>query len=131
LSRAFLHYYQASFELDLDKKHEQMFLANCYAILHEHIRLEPYIRAAIPPLFRRLITARMLRFYIGGDALHVHNDVPPEQTQLFPETLRELENSELIAFLQGMEAWDRTPNALESSGATDWSSLEDRMNFIV
>jgi hypothetical protein len=131
LARAYLHYYQASYEKDIDRKHEQMFLANCYAILHEHIRLEPYIRAAIPPVFRRLITARMLRFYIGGDALHVHDDVPPERDQVFPETLRELENSELIAFLQGMEAWDRTPNALESSRANDWSNLKDRMNFIV
>ena len=32
LSRAFLHYYQASYEQNLDKKYEQMFLANCYAI---------------------------------------------------------------------------------------------------
>ena len=88
LARAFLHYYQASYEKDIDKKHEQMFLANCYAILHEHIRLEPYIRAAIPPMFRRLITTRMLRFYISGDALHAHSDVPPEQDEVFPETLR-------------------------------------------
>lgn len=131
LGRAFLYYYQASYETDLDRKHEQMFLANCYAILHEHIRLEPYIRAAIPPLFRRSITARVLRFYLGGESLEVHDDVPAAQTQVFPETLRELDNAELIAFLQGMEAWDRTPNTVEASGATDWSDLRDRMNFIV
>lgn len=131
LSRAFLHYYQASHENDIDRKHEQMFLANCYAILHEHIRLEPYIRAAIPALFRRMITARMLRFYIGGNALRVHHDVPAEQSCGFPETLRELDNPELIAFLEEMEAWDRSPNALEASGANDWSDLKDRMNFIV
>ena len=53
LTRAFLHYYQASYEQNLDKKHEQMFLANCYAILHEHIRLEPYIQKAMPRLLRR------------------------------------------------------------------------------
>jgi hypothetical protein len=131
LGRAFLHYYQASYEKDLDRKHEQTFLANCYAILHEHIRLEPYIKAALPAPFRRLITARMLRFYIGGRPLHVHHDVPPDQQQIFPETLRKLDNAELIAFLEGMEAWDRTPNTLESSGAVDWSNLKDRMNFIV
>jgi hypothetical protein len=131
LARAFLHYYQASFERDIDRKHEQMFLANCYAILHEHIRLEPYIRAAIPLPFRRLITAYMLRFYIGANAFHVRDDVPAERNGIFPETLRELDNAELIAFLHGMEGWDRTPNALESSGATDWSDVKDRMNFIV
>src|SRR5215510_1844442 len=131
LGRAFFHYYQARFERDLDRKHEVMFLANCYAILHEHIRLEPYIRAAIPSLLRRSVTARMLRFYLGGEAMHVHDNVPPAQNQTFPETLRVLDNSELIAFLQGMEAWDRSPNTLESSGANDWSDLKDRMNFIV
>ena len=131
LGRAFLFYYQATHEGDLDRKHEQMFLANCYAILHEHIRLEPYIRKAIPRLFRRSITARILRFYLGGEALGVHDDVPSAQDHVFPETLRELDNSELIAFLQGMEAWDRTPNTVEASGATDWSDLRDRMNFIV
>ena len=131
LGRAFFHYYQARFEPDLDRKHELMFLANCYAILHEHIRLEPYIRAAIPSLLRRSVTARMLRFYLGGEAMHVHDNVPPARNQVFPETLRVLDNSELIAFLQGMEAWDRSPNTLESSGASDWSDLKDRMNFIV
>ncbi len=131
LAQAFLHYYHASSEQDIDRKHEQMFLANCYAILHEHIRLDPCIRAAIPFPFRRLVTARLLRFYIGGDAIHVHDDVPAECQQVFPETLRELDNAELIAFLQGMEGWDRNPNALELSRATDWSDLRDRMNFIV
>ena len=63
--------------------------------------------------------------------MHVHDNVPPAQNQTFPETLRVLDNSELIAFLQGMEAWDRSPNTLESSAANDWSDLKDRMNFIV
>lgn len=131
LSRAFLHYYQASYEQNLDKKHEQVFLANCYAILHEHIRLEPYIQKAMPRILRRLITARLLRFYLGAAALQVSADVPTEKNQIFPETLRELDNPELIAFLQGMGGWDRTPNDLGASQATDWADLSDRMNFIV
>jgi hypothetical protein len=131
VSRAFLYYYQAIYEEDVDKKHEQMFLANCYAILHEHMRLEPYIQTSMPRPLRRLITARWLRFYLGGEALTVHADVPAETEQIFPETLRELDNPELIAFLQGPEGWDRTPNDLSASHAIDWTSLSDRMNFIV
>lgn len=131
LNRAFLCYYLARHEPDVDKKHEHMLLANCYAILHEHIRLQPYIRAAMPAPFRRLITARLLRFYLGQEALRVRADVPADQEQAFPETLRELDNPELIAFLQGMEGWDRTPNQLAASRATDWADLSDRMNFIV
>ena len=49
----------------------------------------------------------------------------------FPATLKELDNPELIAFLEGMEGWDRTPNRLEDSHAEDWGELKDRMNFIV
>lgn len=131
LARAFLYYYKAAHEPDADMKHEQMFLANCYAILHEHIRLEPYIRAAMPPLLRRLITTRLLRFHLGREALHVSANVPTANYEAFPETLRELDNPELIAFLEGMGGWDRTPHTLEASGATDWASLNDRMNFIV
>jgi hypothetical protein len=131
LSRAFFYYYQARYEQDIDKKHEQMFLANCYAILHEHIRLEPHIRAAMPAPLRRLITARLLRFYLGGESLSLHNDVPTQEHQIFPETLRQLDNPELIAFLQGMGGWDRTPHDLGSSRATNWADLSDRMNFIV
>jgi len=45
--------------------------------------------------------------------------------------LRDLTNPELIAFLQGMDGWDRTPNELCDSHADDWANLKDRMNFIV
>jgi hypothetical protein len=131
LARAFLYYYQASHELNLDTKHEQMFLANCYAILHEHIRLTPFIRAAMPRVLSRFITVRLLRFKLGGEALQVGADILPESVDIFPETLRDLENPELIAFLQGIDGWDRTPNDLSDSHANDWANLKDRMNFIV
>lgn len=131
LSRAFTHYYNARYESDQDKKHEWMLLANCYAILHEHIRLEPYISSAMPILFRRWITARLLNFHIGEDELRVGLDVPNEEGQSFPETLREIENPELLAFLEGEEGWDRTPDSLAGSRARDWANLRERMNFIV
>ena len=131
LSRAFLCYHRARHESDIDKKHEHMFLGNCYAILHEHIRLQPYIHAAMPGPFRRLITARLLSFYLGQESLQVRADVPAGQLEPFPDTLKELDNPELIAFLEGMEGWDRTPNRLKDSHAEDWGELQDRMNFIV
>jgi hypothetical protein len=108
-----------------------MFLANCYAILHEHIRLEPYIRDSMPAPFRRLITARLLGFYAGGESFQLCSDIPTLLDQPFPETLRELDNPELIAFLHGMGGWDRSPHDLSSSRATNWVDLSDRMNFIV
>ena len=130
LGRAFTHYYNARYEPDQDKKHEWMLLANCYAILHEHIRLEPYIAGSMPRLLRRWVTARLLNFYIGEDELRVGLDVPGEVDQSFPGTLRELDNPELLAFLEG-DGWDRTPNSLAGSQARDWADLRERMNFIV
>jgi len=44
-----------------------------------------------------LITSQLLRFQLGGEALQVGTDVPLKH-QFFPETLRDLENPELIAF---------------------------------
>jgi hypothetical protein len=131
LSRAFVQYYQARYERDLDKKHECMFLANCYAILHEHIRLEPYIRNAMLKPLRRWITANLLDFYLGGETFRIGKDIPPVEGESFPDSLKDLDNPELLAFLYGMEGWDRTPDNLAASRATDWSDLRDRMNFIV
>jgi len=58
-------------------------------------------------------------------------DVPTEKGFSFPETLRELDNSELLAFLKGLDGWDRTPDDLAGSRAKDWSALRERMNYIV
>jgi hypothetical protein len=57
--------------------------------------------------------------------------VPSVLGNAFPETLRTLDMPELVAFMRGMDGWDRTPDSLDGSHARDWSRLEDRMNFIV
>ena len=132
LRRAFRYYDHARCETDTDSKHEWMLLANGCAILHEHIRLQPYIQSAMPRPLRRWITAHLLDFYLGKEALRVAKDVlPVTPGTVFPDTLRALENPDLLAFLEGPQGWDRTPGTVESSGAKDWSDLRDRMNFIV
>lgn len=131
LRRAFSYYHAARVETDADRRHESMLMANCYAILHEHLRLQPYLKAAMPVGWRRSLTATDLTFQIGPSTLRVGADVPHHEGQAFPETLREIELPELVAFLQGFDGWDRTPNSVAGSQAGDWSNLEDRMNFIV
>jgi hypothetical protein len=131
LKRAFVHYYQARFEPDLVVKHERMLLANCCAILHEHIRLQPHIRAAVPRMLRRWVTARLLRFSLAAEALGVAADVPRWEGEPFPTSLRNLADAELVAFLSGPDGWDRTPDSLAGSAASDWTALPDRMNYIV
>lgn len=131
LKRAFTHYYCARYEPARDAKHEHMLLANYAAILHEHIRLQPYITGAMPGPIRRLVTAHLLEFALGPYEHAVDEDVEPWQGANFPATLAHLENPDLVSFLSGEDGWDRTPDSLAGSRASDWSHIGDRMNFIV
>jgi hypothetical protein len=133
LREAFTHYDRARLAPDLDSQHEQMLLANLKAILHEHLRLQPYIAGSMPRLTRRLITARLLHYQLGAARLNVYQDVPAADAGSpagFPATLARLDNPDLLRFLDGQEGWDRTPNSLLGSRATDWTDIRDRMNYI-
>jgi hypothetical protein len=131
LRRAFTHYFHARYEADRDAKHEHMLLANYSAILHEHIRLQPYIAAAMPGPIRRIVTAHLLEFDLGAYGHAVDEDVEQWKGVAFPETLARLDNQDLVTFLTGESGWDRTPDDLSGSRAVDWSDIRDRMNFIV
>lgn len=131
LERAFTHYYRASHETDRDAKHEHMLLANYSAILHEHVRLQPYITGAMPGPIRRLVTAHLMEFELGPYVHEVDEDVEPWRGASFPDTLMQLDNQDLVTFLAGEAGWDRSPDTLAGSGAVDWSDIRDRMNFIV
>jgi hypothetical protein len=128
LRRAYRHYFDASRADDPDRRDEHMLLANLLAILHEHWRLEPYIDASIPRPLREIVTARLLRFTAGAEALSVSRDVPARALAAFPRTLLTIESAELDRFLDG---WDRTPDSATGSAASDWTEIGDRMNFIV
>ena len=101
MERAFTNYYCARYEPDLDAKHEHMLMANYAAILHEHIRLQPYISGAMPGPIRRLVTAHLLEFELGAYQHAVDEDVEPWQGASFPASLAELENQDLVSFLSG------------------------------
>jgi hypothetical protein len=47
---------------------------------------------------------------------------------VYPETLHELVDVELVALVSQYEP---VPPALDNCGAEDWSSLEQRMHYIV
>lgn len=56
-------------------------------------------------------------------------DVPPlPNGQMYPEILRELTLPEATALVA---QFDYTPGTLSGSGANDWTSLADRLNFIL
>lgn len=131
LAGAYRHYYLAAGEHDPDRRDESMLYANLLAILHEHHRLDPHIRAAVPRPLRRIVTRHLLGFTVGTEPLRVSNDIPRVGSRRFPDTLKTIDTPELADFLFGPQGWDRTPDTLTGSAAYDWTELEDRMNFIV
>jgi hypothetical protein len=130
LSEVFTHYYLAWHQRDLNAKHEHMLYANLKAILHEHIRLQPYIAGAMPLPLRGWITSRLLNYQVGMQTLRVDEDILPWHDPTAPTTLQHLENPDLVSFLSGPQGWDRTPDSYVGSQAADWAEIRDRMNYI-
>jgi hypothetical protein len=82
LTTAFRSYLEAFDSDDLEVKRAAMIAGNCEIVYHEHIRLEPYIRGAMPFIVRRCATQRLMTYEIGNTVLKVCEDLPgvPMQT---------------------------------------------------
>ncbi len=128
LREAFTNYYVARYSTDLKQKHESTYFANCLAVLHEHIRLEPYIKGSMPFIIRKCATKRMMQFDVGKVQLKVSEEVPRLEGVPFPESLHDLSNRRLNEFLVGREGWGGGFNALPTR---DWTNIRERMRYIV
>ena len=128
LREAFAHYYTARYCNDLKEKHEANYFANCLAVLHEHIRLEPYIKRSMPFIIRKCATKRLMQFDVGQVKLRVNEEVPKLEGKAVPETLRDLTNLKLSDFLNGENGWG---GDLRTSPARDWTNIRERMRYIV
>ena len=80
LATAFHFYLSAADSNDPRIKREAMIAGNCEIVYHEHIRLEPYIRGAMPWIIRRCATERMMTYEVGEHALRVGADIPGTHT---------------------------------------------------
>ena len=69
------------------------------------------------------ITAHLMTLSLAGEALSLGRDVPGT----FPADLKTIDTPELRALLARI---DPTPDTTRGSGATDWSSLTERIHFI-
>jgi hypothetical protein len=76
LATAFHSYLGAFDSNDLETKRTEMIAGNCEIVYHEHIKLEPYIRGAMPWIVRRCATQRLMTYEIGGKVLTVGEDLP-------------------------------------------------------
>jgi hypothetical protein len=131
LRRAFRQYYRAAMTANVDAKRQATYFANCLAILHEHIRLQPYIAGSLPWIVRRCVTCKLMRFDVGPLRLAVGDDVPSLDGLDYPESLQTLTDPELAEFLFGPEGLDRGGNTLAGTGTQDWTRLPARMKYIV
>ncbi len=78
---------------------------------------------------RRYTTERMMELAMPDRTMSLGNDlVGPGGTREFPEALKTIEDPKLRELLAKL---DRSPNSLTGTGASDWSKLGDRMNYIV
>jgi hypothetical protein len=127
LRQAFKQYYTARYARDLKRKHEANYFANCLAVLHEHIRLEPYIKRSMPFIVRKCATKRLMQFDIGRVQLKVSEEIPSLNQLEFPDSLQSLSSDELTSFLE-KNGWmgDRA-----SARAKDWTNIRERMRYIV
>jgi hypothetical protein len=80
LATAFHSYLVALDSTDPTIRREAMIAGNCEIVYHEHIRLEPYIRGAMPFIIRRCATDRLMSYEIGEKILKVGEDLPDSQT---------------------------------------------------
>ncbi len=128
LRSAFFSYGKAALADDLSQRHQACYFGNCLAILYEHQKLQPYIRGAMPLVVRRCVTKRWLSFEIGERRLSVSQDILESGSRVCPPTLANIPEGDLKSFLL---QWDSAPDAPKQTAASDWTSLPQRMRYIV
>lgn len=125
LQQAFRHYYHAYQTAEAHQKQEATYLGNCFAVWHEHVRLEPYIQGAMPVIIRRCVTQRLLQFDIGSTRLAVAQDVPVRPTLLLSHA------SPAVALLETVGGAAVAPApAPTGTAAHDWTRIQERMRYV-
>ena len=127
LLQAFTHYFEARTATSVAEKQRATYLGNCFAVWHEHVRLEPYIQGAMPLIIRRCVTQRLLQFDIGALRLAVAQDVP------VPAVLAEAaaHTTPALNLLRsvGGEVVDGAAS-FAGTAARDWTRIKERMRYV-
>ncbi len=111
LKAAFACYHRARFEADAREHARLMWEGNCLAVLHEHHKLQPLLAGAMPWGLRRYVTARLLKYRVGGLQLKVSDPLPAACfTSDEPAVVEHLPTS--------------------ATHSTNWADLHDRMGYI-
>jgi hypothetical protein len=130
LRRTFACYHAARYGRELKARQEAAYFANCLAVYHEHIRLQPYIEQSLPHIIRKCVTKRMMTYDVGDLRFAVGHDVPALNGLSFPAHLQQLENEDLVRFLAGPEGWEMSLDSLKDTAAKDWTKIRERMGYV-
>jgi hypothetical protein len=161
LIEAFSAYYQARFETNNKRKAEHLLHGNILVGLHEQIRLQPYIEGSLavpldvifsrqPPgmpgepvskgvplqkagfarkLLTHVTTQMLMTISLPNRELKLsENVVAPTGIIRYPEELIVIEDPRCLDLVR---AYAARMDTLSGSAAGNWSSLLDRMSFIV
>jgi hypothetical protein len=157
LREAFTAFYNARYETRAKAKAEYVLLGNLLIGLHEQTRLQPQIEQAMAvplelfsdnpktpderiaafqkqsPMMRQIIskafTRMMMSITLPSRELRLGETIiAPTGVSSFPTDLFEIENSRCLELVRMFETRHDT---LSGSGAGNWSSLRDRMSFVV
>ncbi len=135
LQEAFKAYTKAAQTENTREKRQWTCFGNCLAILHEHIRLQPYISKSLPFIIRRCVTQRMMSFDVGEISLSVAKEFSALNKDYEAVELDEEHKNRLIELMQ-----QECPSAKISSNiifdktknyaADNWTSIEQRMRYV-
>ena len=134
LKETFNAYKKAALAEDIQEKQQSCCFGNCLAILHEHIRLQPYISKSLPFIIRRCVTQRMMSFDVGEVSLSVAEEFSAldknyKVVELSDENklrLIELMNQEYPLAKVSKNLFDQT----QKYAADNWTSIEQRMRYV-
>ncbi len=135
LREAFKAYAKAAAAKSTQEKQQWTCFGNCLAILHEHIRLQPYISKSLPFIIRRCVTQRMMSFEVGEISLSVAREFSDLNKNCGVIELEAPHKKRLVELLKQecpsakidlKSLFDET----NSYTADNWTRIEQRMRFV-
>eukprot|EP00494_Astrolonche_serrata_P031313 UN31582 len=133
LKKAMSLYYEAKFATDGREKAQLIFYANCLVGLEEQAFLQPEIELAFlknfGPFDLSWLVTKLMFIVCPGEILSCSKNLTPlSNGKLWAETLDTLDTEELTKFYH---KWGPKTNTMEGTAATNWTSLGDRMKYVL
>ncbi|CAN5269140.1 hypothetical protein BH10ACI1_BH10ACI1_01210 [soil metagenome] len=135
LREAFKAYKNAALAENPQEKRQLTCFGNCLAILHEHIRLQPYISKSLPFIIRRCVTQRMMSFDVGEISLSVAKEFSALNKDYEAVELENEHKNRLIELMKEECPTAKISGEILFDGATsyaadNWASIEQRMRYV-